>query len=65
MATSAERIPAATGTGKGRRWSDPGIRETLRREREQKRMLAQAFLDRMGRDDYLDAHHSSLERMGG
>ncbi len=50
---------------KGRSWSDPGIRETLRREREQKTMLATAFLDRMGRDDDLDMHHSSLERAGG
>jgi hypothetical protein len=65
MATSAERIPAATGTRKGRSWSDPDIRETLRREREQKTMLAKAFLDRMGRDDDLDAHHASLERLGG
>ncbi len=71
MATSEESLPAEVDARKtepapkGRSWRDPGIRETLRREREQKTMLAKAFLDRMGCDDDLDMHHSCLERAGG
>ena len=41
--------PAEESTRKGRSWGDPGIRETLRTEREQKTTLAKAFLDRAGR----------------
>ena len=34
-------------------------------ERKQRALLAKAFLDRYGRDDDLDMHHSCLERLGG
>ncbi len=52
------------GERRRRTWGDPGIGETLRRERAHKTALANAFLDRYGRDDYLDAHHACLERRG-
>ncbi|MDP9478039.1 MAG: hypothetical protein M3R38_20555 [Actinomycetota bacterium] len=63
MATSVERIPAEAGSRKTER--PPRQHVVTPEERKQRTLLAKAFLDRMGRDDDLDAHHSCLERLGG
>ena len=42
----------------------PRIHVVTPEERKQRTLLAKALLDRYGRDDDLDAHHSCLERMG-
>ncbi len=41
-------VAAEPNARKGRSWSQPGIREDLRREREEKTAKARAFLARHG-----------------
>ena len=43
----------------------PKVHVVTPEERKQRALLAKAFLDRYGRDDDLDMHHASLERLGG
>ena len=44
---ATQSVAATTTARKGRSWSQPGLREELRRERAEKRERALAFLARL------------------